>query len=254
MPTDDMIAEIAALREELNATKRERDTFFRWANGFVDFTEGPSRSNVENWKHLQNAGYFENHPNHRGLVAFSSGEVDIVEQFMKLDSSHRAVVIGCGYGRDVAEIAPRVGHVYGIDVNQTILDKAEGFLSERGIRNFTPVLVEGYASVIPDGIDLVFCFVVTQHLTRDLTRDYLDTLGRKLSDTGVFVVQFLETMVEGETSLDARLENYEPSVSWTVTQIHRMAWLCGLDTVEIRTQPVSGGAALWHWACLRRRR
>ncbi len=245
--------EIAALRGELEATRAERDRFYRWANGFVDFTEGPARSNLDNWRQLQDKGYFENHPNHQGLRAFGSGEVEIIEQFKKLDDTQQVVVIGCGYGRDVAEIAPRVAHVYGIDVNRTILEKAVAFLSERGVGNFTPVLAEDYDRVIPGGIDLVFCFVVTQHLTRDLTRDYLDRLGRKLSATGVLVVQFLETMVEGETFLDARLEDYEPSVSWTVTQIHRMAWQCGLDTVEVRTQPVAGGAALWHWACLRRR-
>jgi SAM-dependent methyltransferase len=242
-----------ALRQELKVVKSERDKYFRWANGFVDYTEGPPKSNVENWKSLQDGGYFENHPNHRGLVAFSSGETEIIEQFKKLDKSHKVVVIGCGYGRDVAEIAPYVGHVYGIDVNETILNKAVDFLSERGIKNFTPVLVDDYVNAVPDGIALVFCFVVTQHLTRDLTRDYLKKLGPKLSPDGVFVVQFLETMVEGETLMDARLEEYEPSVSWTVMQIHRMAWLCKMSTIEIKTIPVSGGAALWHWACLKRK-
>jgi SAM-dependent methyltransferase len=244
---------LSALIAELEATRLERDRYFRWANGFVDFTEGPAKSNVDNWKNLQDKGYFENHPNHQGLAEFSSGEVEVIEHFKKLDKSQNVVVIGCGYGREAALISPRVKHIYGIDVSDSILKKAVGYLSERGVQNFSPVLVDSYADAIPNGIDLIFCFVVFQHLTRDLTRSYLDTLGKRLSPDGVFVLQFLETTVENETLLDASLEDYEPSVSWSVMQIHRLAWLCGLATVEIKTVPVSGGAALWHWASLKRK-
>lgn len=241
------------LFEKIQKLEHERDRLWRYANGFVDYSEGVITSNVDNWKQLQEDGYFENHPNHRGLTDFSSDELKIIRGFRPNLEGSKVVVIGCGYGRDVAQIAPHVSHVYGIDVNDTILNKASKFLGDKGIKNFTPVLVDNYANDIPDGIDLVFCFVVFQHLTRDLTRQYIQNLSSKLSDTGIMVLQFLETMVEGETINDARLENYEPSVSWNVTQIHRMAFISGADTVEIKTVPVGGGAALWHWACLKKK-
>ena len=242
-----------SLRKQLDRVTAERDRYYRWATGHVDFSENGIKSNVENWKILQDDGYFEHHPNHKGLVAFSSDETKVISQFHHLRKSDTVVVVGCGYGRDVAQIAPHVGHIYGIDVNQTILAKATSFLASQGITNFTPVVVDDYETAVPDEIDLAFCFVVTQHLTRDLTRQYVEKLGRKLSRKGILLFQFLETMVEGETLLDARLENYEPSVSWTVTQLHRLGFLCGLKTVEIKTIPVSNGAALWHWAAWSRK-
>ena len=91
------------------------------------------------------------------------------------------VVIGCGYGRETAHIAPHVEHVYGVEVSDLILEKAVRYLAGRNIANFTPVLAERYASDIPAGIDLVFSVACMQFITRDLVFDYFATLARKLT-------------------------------------------------------------------------
>ncbi|CAG1022927.1 hypothetical protein MTYM_02070 [Methylococcales bacterium] len=210
-------------------------------------------SNLEYWTQLQDEGdYFENHPIYQGLREFNLREYggfdakQAISAFTQLQSFSKVVVIGCGYGRDTLQIAPYVAHVWGIDVSAKLLEKTTAFLLDHGIQNFTPVLASEYAANIPSNIDLVFSVVVMQHLTRDLVRDYFVTLGKQLACGGVFVVQFLEELYDGVESRDAELKVYEPSVSWTVSQLAQLASDSGLKFEEVRTQLVNP-KTLWHW-------
>ena len=206
------------------------------------------RSNVAHWSALQDNDYFDHHPCYRGLKDFAQDDtLSTITRFVALDASMTVVVVGSGYGRESAQIAPHVRHVYGIDVNETILSKSVAYLEARGIRNFTPVLAESYAHDLPQGIDLVYSIVVMQHLTRDLTRGYFQNLGGKLSPSGSFVVQFLEELYPGVEQADAELRAYEPSVSWTSYQIAELSRAAGLQYKEVRTNLVTP-TALWHWA------
>jgi SAM-dependent methyltransferase len=211
------------------------------------------RSNLEYWKQLQDAGYFEAHSCYGGLKDINPlAAVDYIEPFVPLTDKLKVVVIGCGYGRETVGLAPRVAHVWGIDVNTTILDKAVAYLRERGILNFTPVEAAEFKTAIPDGIDLVFSVVVMQHLTKDLVRDYFKTLAQKLAPGGHFVVQFLEDLARAPGSDDADTSRiYEPSVSWTAPEIVALARFANLQLVEMRTRLVTP-TSLWHFACLRK--
>lgn len=211
----------------------------------------PSRSNVDYWKQLQDKNYFETHPCYNGFRDLGDDVTSNIGRFLKLSPEMRVVVIGSGYGRESAYIAPQVGHIYGIDVNETISRKAGTYLAERNITNFSGILADQYDELIPDGIDLVFSIVVMQHLTRDLVRDYFRNLGRKLKPNGVFVVQFLEELFDDVAQADAELRAYEPSISWTARQITELAQHADLRLVEIRTSLVTP-TALWHWTHLSR--
>jgi cyclopropane fatty-acyl-phospholipid synthase-like methyltransferase len=150
------------------------------------------------------------------------------------------------------KLAPLVKKVYGIDVSETILKKAERYLSERGIGNFAPILAENFAQTIPNGIDLVFSIVVMQHLTRDLVHNYFTELGRKLVPGGGFVVQFLDVEASDYDRSDAPVQGGgEPSVNWSAWQIVELSRSAGLKFIEIRTQLVTD-VALWHWAYFRK--
>jgi SAM-dependent methyltransferase len=210
---------------------------------------GAGRSNLDLWKRLQSEDYFEKHPCYKGISDFGGDEaVQAINWFLPLRPDMKIVVIGCGYGRESLKLAPLVDHVYGIDVSETILNKAVGYLFERGVKNFTPVLAESFAQTIPSDLDVVFSIVVMQHLTRDLVRNYFIELGRKLKPGGGFVIQFLDEPGVDYRSTDAP-ENSggEPSISWSPWQLVELSRRAGLKLVEIRTQLVTD-AALWHWA------
>jgi len=211
------------------------------------------RSNLEVWKKLQSDGYFEKHPCYKGISDFGGQEaVQAIEWFAPLRADMKIAVIGCGYGRETLKLAPRVERVYGIDVSETILDKAVVYLSERNITNFTPVLAESFAQTIPAGLDLVFSIVVMQHLTRDLVRNYFVELGNKLVPGGGFVVQFLDEASVNYGATDApEKSGGEPSISWSPWQLVELSRAAKLNLVEIRTQLVTD-TALWHWAYLRK--
>ena len=209
------------------------------------------RSNLDCWKAMQEAEYFEKHPCYPGVSEFGGeGEVAMIQNFHPLDHDTQLVVIGCGYGRETLKIASLVGRVYGIDVSKTILDKAVSFLHERGVRNFVPVLAEEYKTMIPYSIDVVFSIVVMQHLTRDLVLDYFCNLSERLSASGTFVIQFLEHLDEYGQQ-DAELRVYEPSVTWSVPQLVQLSRAASLSLVEVRSS-LATPSALWHWACFRK--
>jgi len=202
-------------------------------------------NNLDCWIALQAADYFENHRCYRGLNDHGPHDVEKIETFVALKPTDVAVVIGCGYGREAAHIAPRVAKVYGIDVSDKILDKASQHLKSRGIENFVPVSATRYADDIPHGVDVVYSVCVMQHLSRSLVHGYLAGIGRKLR--GSMVLQFLDQV---GTEDDAQEKVYEPSVSWPPERIAAAAHGAGLTLAELRTEKIREGC-LWHWAHLK---
>ncbi len=203
------------------------------------------KSNLDCWKALQAAGYFENHPHYQGCLDVGHNDIDKIERFFALEPSNVVVIIGCGYGREAAHICRQVAVVYGIDVSDGVLAQAVSYLRDgRGVTNFKPVLAERYDAEIPAGIDLVYSTTVMQHLTRDLVHEYLRTLGPKLSDNGRMIIQFMET---DHGDQDADIAVYEPSVSWSRDQISVAVDGAGLAVLDIKTEWIRPGC-LWHWA------
>jgi len=226
--------------------KWARDMLFRLrqegagerANGAPDIC-----SNLDHWKQLQDNQYFEKHQYYAGLKAYGT-DFETINKYTSLSKEMNVVIIGCGYGRETLLIAPHVKHVYGIDVNRTILDKADKYLAERGITNFTSVLAEDWKSAVPGNIDLVYSIVVFQHLTRDLVKDYVNGLAKKLSPNGKFLCQFAD-LANG--THDAELRPYEPNTRWSKTEIEELIQECGLARNSIDTQDIPGKGS-WHWA------
>lgn len=224
------------------------------------------RSNLEYWKEMQNKGYFENQ-NQALLKDFgeekyrkfygttdpkkprntSEKDCEHIARFVTLDRSMTAAIIGCGYGRETLAIAPQVKHVYGIDVNHTILDKAQSFLASNNVYNFTPVLAEDWRTLTPPYLDFVYSITVFQHLTKGLVLDYLIGLSEKLTPEGTALCQFAE--LRGGTS-DADLKVYEPSVNWTVAEIDTALQDAGLEVISVTSDAIPG-RGFWHWAFFR---
>ena len=206
------------------------------------------KSNVELWKILQERSYFETHPCYRREDASLNTDADddkTIARYLRLEDKRRVAVIGCGFGRETAVIAPKVGHVWGIDVSPVILEKTAAYLDAKGITNFTPVLAERWKEDLPADLDLVYSFIVFQHLTRDLVRDYVLNMPAKLGPQGEMVCQFAD-MTYGTS--DAGLEHpHEPSVRWNREDIEALMRDAGLSLLHLDRQiiPEHGD---WWWA------
>jgi cyclopropane fatty-acyl-phospholipid synthase-like methyltransferase len=208
----------------------------------------PMKSNLELWKTLQERDYFETHPCYRradGTLSTDADDDTVIEGFLELREKKRVAVLGCGFGRDVAVIAPKVGHVWGVDVSEVILAKALKHLAARGLTNFTPVLAERWREELPNGLDFVYSVIVFQHLTRDLVRDYVLNMPHKLAPEGEMLCQFAD-MHYG--THDAGLEHaHEPSVRWNRQDIEELVAEAGMKLYRIKRQQIEDHGDWW-WA------
>uniref|UniRef100_I2Q7M2 Cyclopropane-fatty-acyl-phospholipid synthase n=1 Tax=Desulfovibrio sp. U5L TaxID=596152 RepID=I2Q7M2_9BACT len=206
------------------------------------------KSNLEHWKALQADGYFDKHlcyrDAHGNLSGFSEDD-HIIARFLPLEGNARVAVIGCGFGRDAAAIAPKVGHVWGIDVSPALLDRAVTFVAARGLNNFTPVLAERWKEDLPGDLNLVYSVVVFQHLTRDLVRDYVCHMPTKLAPDGHMLCQFADT-VYGTDDVDLT-RPYEPSVRWNRRDIEELATEANLRLKRLERQEIPDHGDWW-WA------
>jgi len=206
------------------------------------------KSNLHNWQRLQERDYFGGHPcYHRedGSLNTDADDDKVLERYVRLAEKRRLAVIGCGFGREVAVIAPKVGHVWGIDVTPGILDKAVAFLGGRGIANFTPVLAERWKEDLPGDLDCVYSFIVFQHLTRDLVRDYVLHLPAKLGPTGEVVCQFADLTYGTRDVADDT--PHEPCVRWGRADIEALVAESGLHLYHLDRQVIPEHGDWW-WA------
>lgn len=214
----------------------------------LEAAEYQSHSNLNNWKNLQQQGYFKHHVHYQvqdGL-SWDGQDVERVERYLPLNSEQVMVVIGCGYGRDSLLFAPRVKRIYGIDVTDEILQEAANNLKARGCDNFVPVLADNWKTLVPERIDLVYTVTVFQHLTKYLVSDYVQGLAQKLKPGGSLVCQFMQSRTTG--SYDATLTDYEPHISWSKDEIRKLMQKAGLDCRQIDTNRLDTREELeWHW-------
>lgn len=206
------------------------------------------KSNLRHWQALQDTGYFDNHPCYRredGSLLTDAEDHEIIGRYLRLEDKRRVAVIGCGFGRETAVIAPRVGHVWGVDVSPRILEKAVKHLEGRGIENFTPVLAERWKQDLPDDLDFVYCYIVFQHLTRDLVYDYVTSMPARLAPGGEMLCQFAD-MRYG--TRDAGLDHaHEPSVRWNRQDIEALVDAAGMQLFRLDRQPIPEHGDWW-WA------
>ena len=97
-----------------------------------------------------------------------------------------ALEIGYGGGRLVNAAASYFGRVVGIDVHDE-LDQVAALLERRGHTNVTLLKTDGSSIGVDDGsVDLVYSFIVLQHLPRyEAFVRYLEETHRVLADGGV---------------------------------------------------------------------
>jgi cyclopropane fatty-acyl-phospholipid synthase-like methyltransferase len=112
---------------------------------------------------------------------------------LDLRSGHTVCDVGCGPGYFTLRIAPRVRHVFAIEVEPKLLLRAVQRIESSGARNVTPVLaLPGDPLLPPDSRIDVALVVNTYHHFPD-GPDYLHKLASSLSPEGrIAIVEFRE--------------------------------------------------------------
>lgn len=122
-----------------------------------------------------------------------SGKDDagLVARFLRGDASEVVLNIGCGVGRVEKYLAPRVREMWSIDISGEMIRRAGVRLAglpnvrlrEVGNREFLSAFDAG-------SVDLVFSFLVLQHLEREDAFRYLRDARRVLKPGGRLLTQF----------------------------------------------------------------
>ncbi len=110
-----------------------------------------------------------------------------------LRPTDEVVEIGCGIGRVTRHLAARARHVVGIDVSTEMVERGRRLLSD--LANVSLLVGTGrdLAGVADDAVDLVYSFIVFQHIPDPaVTCNYIREIGRVLRPGGRTVFQVSE--------------------------------------------------------------
>jgi cyclopropane fatty-acyl-phospholipid synthase-like methyltransferase len=139
----------------------------------------------------------------RDLKEFwQSGQAVVSREILPLLQSRQistgiGMELGCGVGRLMLPLAPSFGEMWGVDVAEAMIRRAQIFAADRGIRNvhFTAVaepeaLLDQMGSCVRR-IDFIYSLLVFQHIP-DLSviERYLRIIGVLLADSGIAYLQF----------------------------------------------------------------
>lgn len=165
-----------------------------------------------------------------------SGRRDVGYLFLDLEHllspASVALDIGCGIGRMDRHVAPRVGHLHGIDVSREMVVRARRRLAE--LDNVTFHEGDGWtlSPIERASIDLVFSHIVFQHAPREVTKSYFREVARVLRPGGHFVFQMPE---KGDnTPPDPPRHDTWEMRFWTCEQLREALEPHGLEILEHR--------------------
>ena len=215
------------------------------------------KTNVLEWQALHEHGsaafpesYFQSHKYYQARMYEGGFDIGVIPKFFTLGPEMIALVIGAGYGRETAFIASRVKKVYCIDVKSEKLERHRAaFLEARKITNTVDLAYEpGWDEKI-EPLDFAYSFTVFQHVTRDITDDYLRGVAAKLKQNGRLLFQFCQRLKGGQEDPTLGLI-YEPQINWSRSQIEIACAFFDLRIFKLitpKTITQNRKAYLWHW-------
>lgn len=132
-------------------------------------------------------GYAENDE-----LFWSSGETDLSQLILNgitIDPKASALEIGCGVGRLVRPLAQRVSQAAGVDIAPGMITRGRELLAD--LPNAQLHTTDGALDMLTDdSLDLVFSFVVFQHIpSKQAIIRYIQEAARVLKPGGVFKFQ-----------------------------------------------------------------
>ena len=117
------------------------------------------------------------------------GDADRVRRWLR--GGDVVLNIGCGVGRVERYLAPLVGELWAVDVSGEMIARARKRLAGLANVHLREVANDEFLRSFEDGrFDVVFSFLVLQHLEKEDAARYLRDVFRVLRPGGVFVGQF----------------------------------------------------------------
>jgi ubiquinone/menaquinone biosynthesis C-methylase UbiE len=147
--------------------------------------------------------------------------------------------IGCGLGRVDLYLAPHVRELWAIDVSGEMIARAKERLRAWENVRFLEVGNRDFLSAIADGsMDLVFSYLVLQHLEKEDAVTYMRDAARVLRPGGVFVTQFpnyLSPEYERVLLQESRVAERSPGRvrPYTEAEVRRTLEVLGFEIVEL---------------------
>lgn len=168
--------------------------------------------NVSHWQdlHRENA-YFDQHGRYRerlhtlGLARLS--------EMLDLDPSDVLLDVGCGYGRLLWHLAPRVERAIGSDLASAPIDEARTMLADRGSVELHVGNGLDLSQIASSSISKAFGFTVIQQMSRRVALGHTTEIARVLRPGGRCVLQLLS----GSGDEDVVAIPGEQSISYSAT-------------------------------------
>ena len=149
-----------------------------------------------------------------------TGETEIGTLFARFDelsirtSGNRALDFGCGVGRVTQALARRFNQVTGVDISETMIERARALSGSSSQLQFTH-LKDGRLRIFKDAsFDFIYSARVLQHVPERLIQSYIRELLRLLAPGGTLAFQ-LPCRTRGADPEQARLphEAYQAAIS-----------------------------------------
>jgi SAM-dependent methyltransferase len=169
---------------------------------------------IDWWKTRHDRGYFPTMDQHLDWCVYPEAPGYLVEH-VSPNADDDALEVGCGYGQWMHPVSKLVHSIIGVDIHQTLMDKAKEKLAD--CPNARTVLSDGLTLPFPDAtFSLVYCISVFQHMPRSIVLGYFREIARVLKPGGRTLLHFRFADGVGPYSTDIT-DNHKGdwSVGWT---------------------------------------
>lgn len=145
----------------------------------------------ESLREIIDTGYSDFDNKILGLNIFESSKIKktvTIEEYLHPISDKASMEIGFGSGRLMNASCKKFDHSYGLDIHN-YFDRTEDFLKDSKNNNFTLIRPENKSEVDNESIDLLYSFIVFQHL--DTLKDaieYIQYASRILKPNGIGLI------------------------------------------------------------------
>jgi SAM-dependent methyltransferase len=179
----------------------------------------------------------------------SSGEADAGRLTPLAGPDARVLNIGCGIGRVEKYLAPRVGELWGVDISGEMIARARVRLAGLPNVKLRELAVGEFLSAFETGtFDLVFSFLVLQHMEREDAFRYLVDAARILRPGGALSVQFPNLLSPEYTAAfveGARLDSRSPGRvrAYTEPEVRHFLETAGFRVASLALSAGSRGDA-----------